>query len=118
MKISLNWLKDYIDLKAISVEEIVTKITVSGLEVEEVEYQAKQFENFVVGFVKEKGKHPNADKLSLCSIFDGKEDLKVVCGAQNVEAGQKIAFDKVGAIIPMVIFKSELLKSGVKNPLA
>lgn len=100
MKISLNWLKDYIDLKGISAEEIVSKITVSGLEVEEVEYQAKQFENFVVGFVKEKQKHPNADKLSLCTIFNGKEDIKVVCGAPNVEAGQKIAFAQVGAVIP------------------
>lgn len=100
MKISLNWLKDYIDLSGISVEEIVNKITISGLEVEEVEYQAKVFENFVVGYVKEKGKHPNADKLSVCRVFDGSGDIKVVCGAPNVAEGQKIAFAKVGAVIP------------------
>lgn len=100
MKISLNWLKDYIDLNGITVEEIVDKVTISGLEVEEVEYQAKVFDNFIVGYVKEKVKHPNADKLSLCKIFDGKEDIKVVCGAPNVEEGQKIPFAKVGAIVP------------------
>ncbi len=100
MKISLNWLKDYIDLSGISVEEIVNKITVSGLEVEEVEYQAKVFENFVAGYVKEKIKHPNADKLSLCHIFDGNEEFKVVCGAPNVAQGQMIPFAKVGAVIP------------------
>ena len=100
MKISLNWLKDYINLDGISADEIVNKLTISGLEVEEVEYQSKVLENFVVGFVKEKVKHPNADKLSLCKIFDGKEDVKVVCGAPNVAEGQKIPFAKIGAVIP------------------
>jgi len=100
LKISLNWLKDYIDLSGLSVEEIVNKITISGLEVEDVEYQAKVFDNFVVGFVKERVKHPNADKLALCKIFDGSEDIKVVCGAPNVAEGQKIAFAKVGAVVP------------------
>lgn len=100
MKISLNWVKDYIDLKGISVEEIVNKITVSGLEVEDVEYQAKVYDNFIVGYVKEKYKHPNADKLSVCRVFDGKEDIKVICGAPNVAEGQKVPFAKVGAVVP------------------
>lgn len=100
MKISLNWLKDYVNLEGISVDEIVNKLTISGLEVEEIDYQAKVYENFIVGFVKERLKHPNADKLSLCRIFDGKEDIKVVCGAPNVEEGQKVPFAKVGAVIP------------------
>jgi phenylalanyl-tRNA synthetase beta chain len=110
LKISLNWLKDYINLDAISVDEIVNKLTISGLEVEEVEYQAKVFDNFIVGFVKERIKHPNADKLSLCKIFDGKEDIKVVCGAPNVEEGQKIPFAKVGAVIPNGGFKIAAVK--------
>jgi phenylalanyl-tRNA synthetase beta chain len=110
LKISLNWLKDYIDLSGITVEEIVDKITISGLEVEEVEYQARVFDNFIVGFVKEKVKHPNADKLSLCKIFDGKEDIKVVCGAPNVEEGQKIPFAKVGAVVPNGGFKIAAVK--------
>lgn len=110
MKISLNWLKDYIDLNGISVEEIVNKITISGLEVEDVEYQSKVFNNFVVGYVKEKVKHPNADKLSLCKIFDGKEEIKVVCGAPNVAEGQKIPFAKVGAVIPNGGFQISAVK--------
>ena len=100
MKISINWLNDYIDLKNISLAEIVDKLTYAGLEVEEVDDQRKKFENIVIGYVKEVKKHPNADKLSLCKINDGKDDYNVVCGAQNVATGQKVAFAKVGTIIP------------------
>lgn len=100
MKISLNWLKDYIDLKGISPEEIISQLTLAGLEVEDVTDQSRIFKNFIVGFVKEKKKHPDADRLSLCILFDGKEDLQVVCGAPNVEAGQKVVFAPVGTIIP------------------
>ncbi len=100
MKISINWLRDYIDLSGISLDEIVHKLSVAGLEVEEVIDQSKVFENFVVGYVKEKKKHPNADKLSVCIVDDGTSEHNVVCGAPNVEQGQKVAFAKVGAVIP------------------
>ncbi len=110
MKISLNWLNDYIDLKDISVDEIIEKLTLAGLEVEEVINLSKKFENIVVGFIKEKRKHPNADKLSVCTVTDGINNYNVVCGAPNVEAGQKVAFAKVGAIIPSEGVKLEKVK--------
>jgi len=100
LKVSLNWLKDYINLKGISNNEIISRLTMSGLEVEDFIDEAELYKNFVVGFVKDKNKHPNADKLSLCTVFDGKEDLQVICGAPNVEAGQKVVFAPVGTIIP------------------
>ncbi|PIP78567.1 MAG: phenylalanine--tRNA ligase subunit beta [Ignavibacteria bacterium CG22_combo_CG10-13_8_21_14_all_37_15] len=100
MKISLNWLKEYIDLSDITVDEIVSKLTMSGLEVESVENQIEMFKNFIVGFVEDKEKHPNADKLSLCVITNGIEKLKVVCGAPNVAVGQKVVFAQIGAVIP------------------
>ena len=110
MKISINWLNDYVDLKNVSVSEIVDKLTYAGLEVEEVDYQSKKFENIVIGYVKEVKKHPNADKLSLCKVYDGKDDYSVVCGASNVAAGQKVAFAKVGAVIPNGGMKLEKVK--------
>lgn len=110
MLISLNWLKNYIDLEGISPEVIEEKLTISGLEVDEIIDEAKNFENFVVGFVKDKKKHPNADRLSLCIVDDGTEEHPVVCGAPNVEAGQKIAFAKVGAVIPNGEFKIKKAK--------
>lgn len=100
MKISRNWLSDYINLDGISTEELDAIITKVGLEVEEVYDYSQKLNNIVVGYVKDKKKHPNADKLSVCIVNDGYEDLQVVCGAPNVDKGQKIAFAKVGAIIP------------------
>ena len=110
MKISLKWLSDYVDLSGIPVNDVIDKLSLSGLEVEEVIDGKKQFENFVVGYVKEKKKHPNADKLSLCVVSDGEKDYPVVCGAPNVDAGQKIVFAKVGAVIPDGEFKIKKAK--------
>jgi len=101
LKISVKWLNDYIDIKDKNPLDVLEQLTVSGLEVDEVEDKAGALKNIVVGYVKEKKKHPNADKLSLCVVTDGEKDYNVVCGAPNVEAGQKIAFAKIGAIIPM-----------------
>ncbi|AXH99490.1 DUF4479 domain-containing protein [Sporosarcina sp. PTS2304] len=65
---------------------------------------------FVVGLVTEKEKHPNADKLNICQVDVGEETLQIVCGAANVEAGQKVVVAKVGAVMPsgMVIRDAEL----------
>ncbi len=100
MKISLKWLKEYIDLDDIAIETIESSLTMSGLEVEGVEDGNKKYKNFVAGVVKKKEKHPNADKLSVCIVSDGTTDYQVVCGAPNVEEGQIVPFAKIGAIIP------------------
>ncbi|MFJ8237162.1 YtpR family tRNA-binding protein [Ureibacillus sp. NPDC094379] len=65
---------------------------------------------FVVGFVEEKEKHPNADKLSICKVNVGEETLQIVCGAPNVEQGQKVVVAKIGAVMPsgMVIKEGNL----------
>ncbi len=110
MKVSLNWLKDYIDLEDITIEQIVDKLTYAGLEIEEVVDQAKLYENIVVGYVKERKKHPNADKLSLCIVNDGSRDYSVICGAPNVAQGQKVPFAKIGAVIPSNGLKIEKVK--------
>ena len=100
MKISLNWIKDYVNLDGISTEEIVNKLTMSGLEVEDYVDQNEKYSGIIVGLVKDVQKHPNADKLTVCTVFDGKTDLQVVCGAPNVEKGQNVAFAPIGSIIP------------------
>jgi phenylalanyl-tRNA synthetase beta chain len=110
VKISLNWLNDYIDLKDVSLEEIVDKLTYAGLEIEEIDDRAGKFNKIVVGFVKEAKKHPNADKLSLCTVNNGSEDLAVVCGAPNVATGQKVVLALVGAVIPNGGMKIERAK--------
>ncbi|MDY0084112.1 MAG: phenylalanine--tRNA ligase subunit beta, partial [Ignavibacteriaceae bacterium] len=100
MKILLSWIKELVNLDGITTDEVVSRLTMSGLEVEDVIDQAALYKNFIVGLVKETEKHPNADKLTICKVFDSKEDLQVVCGASNVKAGQKIVFAPIGTEIP------------------
>lgn len=100
MKISLNWLNDYIDLKSIPVDQIISTLNMSGLEVEDVINEREIYKDFISALVVEKVKHPNADKLSVCKVSDGKNILQVVCGAPNVQADQKIVFAPIGTIIP------------------
>ncbi|MBT8381001.1 MAG: phenylalanine--tRNA ligase subunit beta [Ignavibacteria bacterium] len=110
MNISLHWLKDYVNLDGISTEDIVDKLTMAGLEVEDYTDQNKKYSTLVVGKVKNVNKHPNADRLTVCSVFDGKEDLQIVCGAPNVKAGQIVALASVGVFIPKANFKIEKAK--------
>jgi len=110
LKVSLNWLKKYVDLENISTEEIVSQLTMSGLEVEEYFDQNEKYRDFIVGHVKSKEKHHDADKLIVCIVSDGNEDLQVICGAENVEAGQKIVFAPIGSTIPNGNFKIKKAK--------
>src|SRR6185436_9681646 len=102
MKISLNWLKDYVQLDA-SVEEITRAITFLGFEVEGVVTTgAPQLENVVVGEILTRGKHPNADKLSVCTVDVGPAGgvKTIVCGANNCDAGKRVLVALPGAILP------------------
>ena len=85
MKISLNWLKDYVNIDGIPIEELVDKLTMSGLEVEDYDDQNKKYGCIIIGKVKAVKKHPDADKLTVCNVFDGTQELQVVCGAPNAE---------------------------------
>ncbi|MCD6023682.1 MAG: pheT [Fibrobacteria bacterium] len=99
MLISLNWLKRYVDLTE-SAEDISYALTALGFEVESLENRGAGLDGVVVGEVKTCAKHPEADKLSVCTVFDGVETVPVVCGAPNVAAGQKVLFARVGAVLP------------------
>lgn len=97
MLISLNWLKDYVDISGITPEQIAHELTMSGLEVEEIEQVGSDFTNIRVAEIIEMNPHPNADKLRLVTINNGTEKKTVVCGAQNIEVGQIIPYASVGS---------------------
>lgn len=100
MKISVNWLKQYINI-SLSQAELVKGLTDLGIEVEEVIDQAAILNKFVIGKVVDRQKHPNADKLSVCKVDAGTgEILNIVCGAPNVDSGQTVCVALVGAIVP------------------
>lgn len=100
MQFSENWLRSLVDPKMNS-DELAHLLTMSGLEVEEVEAVAPPFSNVVVAEVVEVAKHPNADRLNVCQVDVGTGTLlNIVCGAPNVRAGMKAICAKAGAVLP------------------
>jgi phenylalanyl-tRNA synthetase beta chain len=100
MKFSEAWLREWVN-PPVSTEELADQLSMAGLEVDSVAPVAGRFEGVVVGEVVTKEPHPNADKLSLCSVDVGQgEALQIICGAPNVAAGQKVPVAVVGARLP------------------
>ncbi len=99
MKVSLNWLKDYVDIQ-MDLKDLVNHLTMAGLEVEEVFYAGVGFEKVIVGEIESIQKHPKADRLSLVKVRTGVDDLSIVCGATNIKEGQKVPLALVGAKLP------------------
>lgn len=97
MLVSLEWLSEYVDISGLSPEQIAHELTMSGLEVEEIEKIGADFTNIVVAEIREINPHPQADKLQLATIFNGTEEKTVVCGAKNIAADQLIPYASVGS---------------------
>ena len=97
MKISLEWLNEFVDISDLTVEQIVHELTMSGLEVEEIEKTGAKFTNIITAQIKEIKQHPNADKLHLVDVNLGTCVKTVVCGAQNIKEGQIIPYASVGS---------------------
>ena len=99
MKVLYNWLKDFVPLE-ITPEETADMLAKLGFEIAGVQHFGGKLQGVVIALVKECAKHPNADRLSLCKVWDGQNEFAVVCGAPNVRTGQKVAFARVGAVLP------------------
>jgi phenylalanyl-tRNA synthetase beta chain len=122
MKISYNWLKDYIDVD-LPAEQVAEMLTFCGLEVESMEpFESIKggLNGLVVGEVITKEKHPDADKLSLTTLNVGSENLlHIVCGAPNVAAGQKVIVALVGAkLFPTTGEPFEIKKSKIRGAIS
>ena len=98
MKISTNWLNDYVDLSDVDLKELQNKVTKSGINIEE--YQDTFIKNLVIGQIKEVTMHPDSDHLHICMVDLGKETKQIVCGASNVKVGLKVIVALPGAILP------------------
>ncbi len=98
MYISLNWIKDFVNLDGIEVDELVKRFGLATAEVEGVEYKGQDISNIVVAEIKSVENHPDSNKLHILQVDDGQDTLtQVVCGAPNVRVGMKTAFARVGA---------------------
>src|SRR2546421_2066287 len=107
MKVTLNWLKQYVDFSW-SAEELSERLTMLGIEVEGVQKISGEFEGIVVAQVLSRDKHPNADKLSVCRVNDGRGERQIVCGAHNFKAGDKV---------PLILPGNTLPAKGAEPPL-
>ena len=107
MKVTLNWLKQYVDFNG-SPEELAERLTMLGLEVEGVQKLAGEFEGIVVAQILTRDKVPGSDKLSVCKVNDGKGERTIICGAQNHQPGHKVPLILPNFALPM--------KPGDKEP--
>jgi len=96
MKVPLNWLKDYVDV-TLPPAELANRLTMAGFEVEEIQTIGGTWDNVIIGQITVVNPHPNADRLHLATVDLGTEQETVVCGAPNTNAGDKIAFARIGA---------------------
>ncbi|RLC52023.1 MAG: phenylalanine--tRNA ligase subunit beta, partial [Candidatus Cloacimonadota bacterium] len=112
MKISYNWLKDYLDIN-ISPQQLEDKLTFAGIEVESVEKLGEELNQIKVAKILECKDHPGSDHLSICQVDDGKETVQVICGAPNCATDQKIAFAPVGTQIGDFKIKKAKLRGEV-----
>ena len=99
MKFTLSWLKDYLETEA-SLGDILAKLNAIGLEVEGVENPAEKLAPFKVAQILEANPHPDADKLRVCRVSDGAQELQIVCGAPNARTGIKVVLGQPGDYVP------------------
>ena len=101
MKLSLSWIRDYVDLPAdTDLKKLAYDLTMDTVEVEDVEFMENRFRNMVVGVINEVLPHPNADKLRICKVDIGIDEIKdIVCGGINLKEGMRVAVACPGALV-------------------
>lgn len=116
MKVSLKWLKNYVDLDGISAEEIAQKLTFAGIEVEEIMHMASGT-NLVVGEIIECEKHPESDHLHILKVDEGEKYgvNQIVCGAPNARVGLKVIVARVGAVLPKITIAKSTIRGVESN---
>lgn len=111
--ISMNWVKDYIDIKDENLNDLADKITKAGINVEHV--ISNHIDNLVIGEVVECVDHPDSDHLHVCQVNIGNEIKQIVCGAPNVRKGIKVIVALPGAILPGDFKISKSKKRGIDS---
>lgn len=110
MRVSLNWLRELIDID-LTPEELGKTLTMAGFEVEDIEDLRTLAEGVIIGKVVDRQSHPNADKLSVCTVDVGREEtLNIVCGAANVQADIYVPVATIGTYLPTVNLKLKKTK--------
>ena len=115
MFVSMNWIRDYVDLDGEDIEQLIHRFTLSTAEVEGIEFKGRDVSGVVVGEILECAPHPDSDHLHLLKVDAGDEVFDVVCGAPNARAGIKTAFAKLGAKLGDIKIKPAKLRGQTSN---
>lgn len=99
MKVSYNWLTEYVNIPW-PAKDLVEKLTMSGTDIESIERHGSLPDKVIVGQIIAIDPHPNADKLTVCRVDAGTEELSILCGAKNMKVGDKVPVALVGAVLP------------------
>lgn len=110
MKVTINWLKEFLDIDELDVDEIIGLLTMSGTEVKSAVDYKKRFDNILIGQIKEVAPHPDADKLTLCSVDVGTDVLSIVCGASNFNVSDRVAVALEGALVGELKIKKSKIR--------
>jgi phenylalanyl-tRNA synthetase beta chain len=113
LKVTLNWLKEFLETSELDVKEIAGLLTMSGSEVKKIEDIGSRYENIIVGEVKEFHQHPNADKLSVCRVDIGTKITDIVCGAKNFKNGDRVAVALPGSVIKGTLMRESKIRGEV-----
>ncbi|MEZ4845765.1 MAG: hypothetical protein R2877_02010 [Bdellovibrionota bacterium] len=99
MKVLLSWLQEFFS-ERLTAKQVADALYRVGIEVESIEEMGKGLDKVVVAKIESTKPHPNADKLTLCKVFNGAETLDIVCGAKNFKVGDHVALAQIGAVLP------------------
>ena len=105
MKVSINWIKDYVDLSGIEVDELVKRFNLSTAEIEDVEHKGADIQNVVFGKIVKIDKHPETDHLHVMQVDVGEETIQILTSATNIYEGMVTAVCKVGGCVHGVKIK-------------
>lgn len=100
MFVSINWIKDYVNLDGLDIEKLINSFTLATAEVEDIIYKGRDIDKVVIGEILTLENHPDSKKLHLLTVDTGSEVVNCVCGAPNVAVGQRVAFAKAGGRVP------------------
>ena len=114
MKVSLNWLREFVDID-VDPEELGQRLTMAGLEVDRIDYLGRGLEQVRVARIKSVRQHPNADRLVVCEVDKGEETVQIVCGAKNMKENDKVALASPGTTLPNGL---ELKKAKIRGEVS
>jgi phenylalanyl-tRNA synthetase beta chain len=115
LKVTVNWLNEFLDPKITDPVIVSDSLTMSGTEVKKIDYIGDRYKNIAVGEILDFSAHPDAKKLSLCEVDIGSEKLKIVCGAKNFKKGDKVAVALPGSKVKGLIIKKSKIRGQISE---